>query len=86
VDRILTELPVEEYILIGAPFEGAVKATALGLLLRQKKITMVTNAIGTLDRGAGQKMMNLMDAKGVRLVKANTLIRSKKQAQVMPLH
>jgi nicotinamidase-related amidase len=85
-DRIFTELPVDEYILMGTALEGAVKATALGLLVRQKRITMVTNAVGTLDQEAAQKMFNLMDAKGVRLVKADALLRSKKPARVMPLH
>ena len=86
IDRIFTELPVEEYILIGAPLEGAVKATALGLLLRGKRVTMVTNAIGELDQAAGQRMLDRMDAKGVRLVKANALIRSQTSVPVMSLH
>ena len=86
IDRIFTELPVEEYILIGAPLEGAVKATALGLLLRGTKITMVTNAIGKLDQAAGQRMLDRMDAKGVRLVKANALIGSSTSTPAMSLH
>jgi nicotinamidase-related amidase len=86
VDRIFTELPVDEYILIGTPLEGAVKTTALGLLLRQKKITLVTNAVGTLDPYEAQKMLNLMDAKAVRLIKANALVRSEKSAPAMTQH
>jgi len=35
-DRILGELQVSEFIVIGATAEGAVKATALGLLVRRK--------------------------------------------------
>ena len=85
-DRIFTEIAAEECILIGTPFEGAVKATAMGLLLRQKKVTMVTNAIGTLDLAAAEKMMDLMDAKGVRLVKAGVLTRSKRPVAAMSLH
>ncbi len=85
-DRILTELPVEECILIGTPLEGAVKATALGLLVRHKRITLVTNAVGSLDRGAAQRMLNLMGAKGVRLIKANALIGRRIPAPTMPFH
>lgn len=86
VDRIFTELPVDEYILIGTPLEGAVKTTALGLLLRQKKLTLVTNAVGTLDPYEAQKMLNLMDAKAVRLIKTNALVRSKNPASAMSVH
>jgi nicotinamidase-related amidase len=86
VDRIFTELPVDEYILIGTPLEGAVKNTALGLLLRQKKITLVTNAVGTLDPYEAQKMLNLRDAKAVRLIKTNALVRSEKSAPAMTQH
>jgi nicotinamidase-related amidase len=86
LDRVLTELPVAEYILIGTALEGAVRATALGLLLRQKKVTMITNAVGTLDRDAAQGMLNLMNFKGVRLVKANAFIKSQEAAPVTALH
>jgi nicotinamidase-related amidase len=86
IDRILTELPVEEYILIGAPLEGAVRATALGLLLRRKKVTMITNAIGKFDYVAGQRMLDKMSAKGARLVSANALVGSKMSAPRMSLH
>ena len=86
LDRVLTELPATEFILIGTALEGAVRATALGLLLRQKKITMITNAVGTLDRDAAQRMLNLMDLKGVRLVKANAFIKSQTSAPAATLH
>ena len=36
IDRLLSEMRADEFILIGASTEGAVKATALGLLQRGK--------------------------------------------------
>jgi len=86
IDRILTELPVEECILVGAPLEGAVRATALGLLLRGKKITLVTNAIGKLDCVAGQRMLGRVSAKGARLISAKALVGSKMSAPAVSLH
>ena len=86
IDRILTELPAEECILIGAPLEGAVKATALGLLLRGKNVTLVTNAIGKLDYVAGQKILDMLSAKGVRLVRTNALVGAKPSVSIVPLH
>jgi nicotinamidase-related amidase len=46
IDRLLSELRADEFILIGASTEGAVKATALGLLQRRKRVRIVVDASG----------------------------------------
>lgn len=66
-DRILTESEADEFILIGAPTEGAVRATALGLLHRQKKVTVLVNATGSLNVASGKVALRHMRAKGARL-------------------
>jgi nicotinamidase-related amidase len=47
IDRLLSELRASEFILVGTSLEGAVKATALGLLQRGKRVTVIIDAIGS---------------------------------------
>jgi len=73
-DRILTESEADEFILIGAPTEGAVRATALGLLHRQKKVTVLVNATGSLNIASGKVALLHMRAKGARLTNTKTFL------------
>jgi nicotinamidase-related amidase len=75
-DRILTELPADECILIGTPIEGAVKATALGFLRRQKEVTLITDAVGQLDAYQAQKAWDQLESKDIRCVRTEQLIGS----------
>ena len=73
-DRILTESEADEFILIGAPTEGAVRATALGLLHRQKKVTVLVNATGSLNVASGKRALRHMRAKGAILADTNAFL------------
>ncbi len=66
-DRMLSELRVDEFIIIGAITEDAIKATALGLLSRRKKVTILTDAVGTHNKDAAQVALRQMEAKGAKL-------------------
>jgi len=68
IDRLLSELRAKEFVLIGASAEGAVAAMALGLLLRGKRVTVVTDAVGTHDKRESKLAFRKMKAKGARLV------------------
>jgi hypothetical protein len=70
-DRLLTELQADEFIIIGAPTEGAVKATTLGLLARGKCVTVVMDATGPLSLRLAKRALRKMKAKGARLVNAD---------------
>lgn len=74
VDRILSELEADEFILIGAPTEGAVKATALGLLNRRKNVTVLTDAVGSYDRVAGEVTLRLLWERGAKLIDIRTFL------------
>ena len=73
-DRILTELQADEFILIGAATEGAVKATALGLLARRKKVTVLTDATGSYDEATAKTVLRHMWARGAKLIDTKTLV------------
>lgn len=82
VDRLLSEIKADEFILIGATTEGAVKATALGLLQRGKKVIVVTDATGSRDKNQAQLALRQMQAKGAKLIEAKSLAGSSHLKQV----
>jgi nicotinamidase-related amidase len=73
-DRLFTELEADEFIVVGAPTEGAVKATTLGLLARGKRVTVVMDATGPLSLPLARRALRTMKAKGARLVETNGLL------------
>ena len=74
IERVLTESKADEFILIGAPAEGAVRATALGLLHRQKKVTVLTNATGSLNVASGGIALRQMQSRGAILTNTNVFL------------
>lgn len=75
-DRMLSELQADEFILIGAMTEGAVKATALGLLARQKNVTVLVDATGSHDKVTGKIALRQMWVRGAKLIDTQTLVGS----------
>lgn len=73
-DRVLSELRANEFILIGGTIEGAIKATALGLLTRRKNVTILTDAIGSCDKAAAEVALRKVHAKGAKLTDTKTLL------------
>ena len=72
-ERVLTELKADEFIIIGATIEDAVKSTVLGLLQRGKKVSVVIDAIGSHDKNAADIALRQMQAKGARLIETRSL-------------
>ncbi len=73
IDRLLSELLADEFILIGAGAEGAVAATAVGLLLRGKNVRAVVDALGSHSRRKGKMALRKIKAKGARLIETTDL-------------
>jgi len=73
IERLFSEVRANEFVLIGASTEGAVKATALGLLQRGKKVSVVIDAIGSQDKREAKLAMRKMKAKGARLIETKRL-------------
>ena len=73
IERLLSELRADEFILIGAGAEDAVQATALGLLHRGKKVTVIVDALGGHDRKEAKLAIRKMRAKGANLVSTRNL-------------
>ena len=73
IERLLSEVRADEFILIGAGAEDAVQATALGLLHRGKKVTVVVDALGGHDRKEAKLAIRKMRAKGAKLISTRNL-------------
>jgi nicotinamidase-related amidase len=73
IERLLSEIRAEEFIVIGASAEGAVEATALGLLQRGRNVTVVVDALGLHDQKNAKLALRKMEAKGARLVEAKRI-------------
>jgi nicotinamidase-related amidase len=73
IDRLLSELLANEFILIGAGTEDAVAATAVGLLHRGKNVRVIVDALGSRDRKMGRLALRKIKAKGARLLETKDL-------------
>jgi nicotinamidase-related amidase len=73
IDRLLSEVAAAEFILVGACAEGAVKAAALGLLQRDKRVAVIVDAVGYHDNREAKMAFRKMEAKGARLVETRRL-------------
>jgi len=73
IDRLLSEVKANEFILIGISLEGAVEATALGLLQRGKKVTVVIDAVGSHNKREAKLALRKMETKGAKLIETKKL-------------
>jgi nicotinamidase-related amidase len=73
IDRLFSELCAAEFVLIGACAEGAVKAAALGLLQRHKRVAVIVDAVGYHDNREAKMAFRKMEAKGARLIETRRL-------------
>lgn len=73
IERLLSEVRADNFVLIGASTEGAVKATALGLLQRGKRVSVVVDAVGSLNKREAKLALRKMGAKGAKLIETKKL-------------
>ncbi len=67
-DRMLSEIRADEFVIIGSVAEEGVKYTALGLLVRERNVTIISDAVGSLDKHAGEIAFRQMEAKGAKII------------------
>ena len=73
IDRLLSEVKANEFIIIGISLEGAVVATALGLLQRGKQVTVIIDAVGSHNKREAKLALRKMETKGAKLVETRRL-------------
>ena len=73
IDRLLSEVRANEFIVVGTSLEGAVGATALGLLQRGKKVTIVVDAVGSRNKREARLALRKIETKGAKLIETKRL-------------
>ena len=73
IERLLSEVQTDEFILIGACTEDAVKATALGLLHRGRNVRVIADAVGSHTEKEAKLALRKMQAKGAKLVQTRDI-------------
>ncbi len=73
IDRLLSEIRANEFVVIGACAEGAIEAAVLGLLQRGKRVSVVVDAIGAQDKQKAKHSLRKIAAKGARLIETRKL-------------
>ena len=73
IDRLLSEVRANEFIIIGISLEGAVSAAALGLLQRGKQVTVVIDAVGSHNKREARLALRKMETKGAKLIETRRL-------------
>ncbi|MBN2448270.1 MAG: isochorismatase family protein [Phycisphaerae bacterium] len=67
-DRLLTEMPSQRFVLFGVSLEVTIRLLSLGLMLRHRNITVVTDACGYWDADEADMTLRQLRAKNCDLV------------------
>ena len=73
IERLFSEIKADEFLLIGACIEDAVKATALGLLHRGKNVRVIVDAVGSQNSKEAKLALRKMAAKGAKLIETKDI-------------
>jgi nicotinamidase-related amidase len=76
-DRFLTQLPAREYLICGLGLEYSVKALALGLIARNRSVTIIVDGCGYWSASAAEFALRQLVAKGANLVSVPELLLRK---------
>jgi len=76
-DRFFTQLPAREFILFGVSLETSVKALTLGLVAREKRVTVVVDACGFWNRATADLAARQLMAKGAQTIELVDLLQRK---------
>jgi nicotinamidase-related amidase len=87
IERLLSEVQADAFVLIGAGTEDAVKATAIGLLQRGKKVLVIVDALGSHNSREAKLALRKMKAKGAKLMRTKdvTFINDRRLQEQFPL-
>lgn len=82
IDRLLSEIRAGEFVVIGTSAEDTVASTVLGLLQRNKTVTVVSDAVGSHDSNEGKMALRKMEAKGANMTDTKHIAGSSHLRQV----
>lgn len=73
-DRFITQLPVRQYFLFGCGMENSIRILVLGLLARNKRVTVVYDACGHWEQGSADLALRQVVAKGAETITTDELV------------
>ncbi len=76
-DRLLTQLPTRQFLVVGNVLEKAVKTLVLGLLTRHKEVAVIADACGYWNKPTSELALRQMVAKGATLISVDDLLLRK---------
>jgi nicotinamidase-related amidase len=74
LDRLLTEMPAERFVLFGAGLECSLRLLALGLLLRGRRVAVAHDACGYWHTEEADMTLRQLAAKGCEIIATRQLI------------
>lgn len=74
LDRLLTELPARRFVLFGVALETNLRLLSLGLLLRHRRVTLISDACGYWNDSDADMTLRQLSAKGCELLTAREFI------------
>lgn len=75
LDRLLTEMPAQRFIVFGIPLETSLRILVLGLLRRKRRVTLLTDTCGYWNRQEADMVLRQLSVKGCRLTTAHEYLR-----------
>lgn len=74
MDRLLTEMPSTGFVIFGVGLELSIRLLVLGLMLRGRKVTLVTDACGFWCDAEADMTQRQLEAKGCHLATTTQMI------------
>lgn len=65
LDRLLSEMTAETFVLVGAPIEHTVRTAVLGLLARRHKVAVISDCLGMWDPYEGDMALRQIESKNI---------------------
>ncbi len=84
IDRLLTEVPADQFVIWGVDLEVTVRLLALGLLLRGRRVAVIADACGYWDPEQADMTLRQLQAKGCHVVTAREFVRERLAARRHP--
>lgn len=73
-DRFITQLQADEFVVYGAVAEREVKAVVLGLLVRNKCVSIIADGCGSWNRSESDLSLRQMTAKGAHVISVDEFV------------
>jgi len=82
-DRLLTNLDIDEFVVMGSQIETSICATVLGLISRRKPVYIIIDAISSIDKKSCKLALRKMEAKGAKLITTESLTGKRRKHKTL---